>query len=219
MHKQWRIIFIVLVIAVPGAIALRAWLYPPLKLATAQLLPTPKIMLQDYALTVGNKKAQLSLLNGSWALLFFGYASCPDICPLELQKLGQVLKHFDGTASQNKLRVVFVSVDPERDDSELLKKYAGHFHPDMIGVTGTNMEVAALASFFGASYNRTATVAGKDYLIEAGADIPDAFGDHYLVNHSSRIFIMDREGRYVGSFAPPYDSAALIADVEQLLEH
>lgn len=218
MKKQWVFIVVVLAASVALAIMLRAWLHPPLKLATAQLLPTPKIMQQDFVLTMDGTKVPLSYLKGHWTLIFFGYSSCPDVCPVELQKLGQLLKHFDNTDNNNRPRVVFVSVDPERDHPEQLKKYASYFHPSLIGVTGSNMELAALANFFGASFNRTATVAGKEYLVEAGADMPEALGDQYMVNHTSRIFILDPQLRYLGSFAPPYETAALIADVEQMLK-
>ena len=218
MNKQLRFIFILLVCSVGFAIGLRAWLHPPLKLVTAQLLPAPKPMTQDYVLTDGGTKNHLNQVRGRWVLLFFGYTSCPDVCPLELQKLGQMLKHLDQAGAKTRPLVVFVSVDPERDKPELLKKYASHFHDDMIGVTGTNVELAALASFFGAGFNRMATIDGKDYLIEPGADMPGTVGDDYLVNHSSRVFIIDPEVQYVGSFSPPYDTAALVSDVEQLLE-
>lgn len=218
MNKQLQFILIVLTLSAGLAISLRAWLHPPLTLVTAQLLPAPKPMTQNYVLTNGASTIRLNQFREHWTLIFFGYTSCPDVCPLELQKLGQMLKYFDAEGAKKKPLVIFISVDPERDVPELLKKYTGYFHENLIGLTGSNIELATLANFFGASFNRTATIAGKDYLIEAGADMPDAAGDHYLVNHSSRIFIMDPQAQYVGSFAPPYDTAALISDVEQLLE-
>jgi protein SCO1/2 len=217
MNKQWRIILVILALSVVSAMLLRACLHPPLKLSAAQLLPAAKPMLQDYVLSNGAKQIQLNQIRGHWVLIFFGYTSCPDVCPLELQKLGQMLKHFDMLESKKKPLVIFVSVDPERDKPEMLKKYVSYFHQDLLGLTASNVELAALANFFGASFNRTVTISGKDYLVEAGADMPGTAGDHYLVNHSSRIFVMDPQARYVGSFAPPYDTAALIADVEQLL--
>ena len=219
MNRQWLVIVVVLVASVVLAVVLRAWLHPPLKLATAQLLPAPKTIQQDYVLTNGASAVHLNSLKGRWTLLFFGYTSCPDVCPVELQKLGQLLKHFEGIDVNKQPLVVFVSVDPERDHPDQLQKYASYFHPALVAVTGSNLELAALANFFGAAFNRTATVASKEYLVEAGADMPEALRGEYMVNHTSRVFIVDPQLRYVGSFAPPYDTAALIADVEQLLKH
>jgi len=216
--KQKIILFTALLtVSVGVAVGLRAWLHPPLKLQAAQLLPEPK-SLQGYVLTNGDTAINLGLLKGHWALLFFGYTSCPDVCPLELQKLGQMLKRFDALQQKQKPLVIFVSLDPERDTPDRLKTYVNFFQADMIGVTGRNSELASLANFFGFAYNRSTTMAGKDYLIAAGADMPSGSGQHYLVNHSSRIFIVDMQSRYIGSFAPPHDADILFTDMQQLVD-
>jgi len=218
MNKSWRTVCVLLVMGVIAAVGLRMWLHPPLKLQAAQLLPEPK-SIAGYELTMGGTKVNFDMARGRWALVFLGYTQCPDVCPLELQKLAQMLKQFDARDAKQKPLVVFVSVDPERDTPEQLKKYAAFFHPEMLGITGSNSELAALAQFLGASYNRTTTIKGKEYLIQSGADMPTAAEKHYVVNHSSRIYIIDDESRYIGSFAPPHDASILFTDMQQLIRH
>ena len=216
MNNSWRTVLILLVIGLVAAMGLRAWLHPPLKLQAAQLLPEPK-SIAGYELTMGATHVKFDMAQGRWVLIFLGYTECADVCPLELQKLAQMLKQFEASGAQQKPLVVFVSVDPERDTPDLLKTYAAFFHSEMQALTGSNSELAALAQFLGASYNRTTTIKGKAYLIQAGADMPAGSEKHYVVNHSSRIFIVDPQSHYVGSFAPPHDAAILYSDMQQLL--
>jgi len=217
MKKNLVVVSILLAVGIVAIVSLHNWSRrPPPKLQAAQLLPEPKSM-DGYGLTVSGKKLDFSIAKGRWVLVFFGYTNCPDTCPLELQKLGGMLKQFD-EAGATKPMVVFISVDPERDSEKMLQAYASHFYADIVGVTGKNDELAALVKYLGADYNRTTTINKKEYLVEAGADMPPKAGEHYVVNHSSRIFIIDSQSRYVGSFAPPHDAAVLFSDMKQLMD-
>jgi protein SCO1/2 len=218
MRTQRVVIIAILALSLVLAAGLRAWLHPPLRLQAAQLLPQPK-SLANYGFTVDDTRINLDLFKGHWVLIFLGYTSCPDVCPLELQKLAQMLKKFSDAGEKSLPVVLFVSLDPERDKPDTLKGYVKFFNENIVSVTGKNSELAELAGALGASYNRTVTIHGQEYLIAAGADMPADAGEHYLVNHSSRIFIMDDRSRDIGSFAPPHDAATLYSDMQQLIHH
>lgn len=151
---------------------------------------------------------------GKWSLVFFGFASCPDVCPLELQKFSSVWRTM---GDQTNLRVVFVSVDPERDSLARLQEYVTFFHPEMIALTGENSTLAQFANFFGAYYERSVIMDTKVIKIPAGSDMPEGAGDAYQVNHAARLFIVNPEGAYSGSFSPPFNVKILQHDVRLMM--
>lgn len=188
---------------------------PAQPLGIAQLLPEPKPLPE---VTLENHRGETVVANSfrdHWSLVFFGFTSCPDFCPIELQKLGKVL-NLMGVGDE--LQVVFVSVDPERDGQEKLTDYVEFFHPQIIGLRGSNAELAKFAQFFGAAYDRSAIVDTRLLTIPAGINMPTNVGDQYQVNHSTRVFIVNPEGKFIGSFAPPYTAEEIMSDMQKLLD-
>lgn len=122
-------------------------------------------------------------LVGTPSLVFFGYTFCPDICPTTLAE-SVAWKESLGV-SDDQLRTIFVTVDPERDTLEALTDYLGGFDPDVIGLVGDDEQTAAAKAAFGAMSEKT----------EADAD------GFYLVNHTASVFLIDREGRFQGTIA------------------
>lgn len=123
-------------------------------------------------------------LAGEPTLMYFGYATCPDICPTELADTAaavDILKETKGL----RVRPVFVTVDPERDKGEALAEYVGYFHDRMIGLTGTPEEIDAAAKAYRIYY--------------AKAPDPD-FPDGYAMDHSSYVYLLDDEGGFVTYF-------------------
>lgn len=116
-------------------------------------------------------------LSGRWALLYFGYTSCPDVCPTELQAMAAALDAL-GPDLGAQVQPVFVTVDPERDTPERLASYVALFHPRLIGLTGTPAQVAQAARAYRVYY--------------AKAQSEDA--SNYLMDHSSFVYLLDREG-------------------------
>ena len=110
-------------------------------------------------------------------LLYFGYTQCPDECPTTLTTLANALHTLGPRASQ--VRVLFVSVDPDRDTTAVLKRYVSHFGPQFVGLRGGQAELAALS---------------KRYRIAYHYEKPDSYGN-YEVDHSSAIFVFDGRGR------------------------
>jgi protein SCO1/2 len=113
---------------------------------------------------------------GKVTLLYFGYTMCPDLCPTTLTNLADVLKKLGAQADD--LRVLFVTVDPNRDNLPALKRYVALFAPQMVGLRGTPDELAALARRYRVAYSVT----------------PAHDGHPYEVTHSSLVYVFDQIG-------------------------
>jgi protein SCO1/2 len=114
---------------------------------------------------------------GKVAVLYFGYTHCPDVCPTTLAHLTVVLQNLGPLA--DRVRVLFVSVDPRRDTPAVLREYVHAFGPHIVGLTGTPDEIARVA---------------KRYRVAYSYGRPDAQGN-YTVNHSAALFVFDAQGR------------------------
>jgi protein SCO1/2 len=132
-------------------------------------------------------------LVGHWTLLFFGYTFCPDVCPGTLATLAQVADRLEAQWTVEPLQVLMVSVDPERDTPQRLQDYVSHFHPGFLGATGERRQIDALIGQFRARYH-----INRDQ------------GEHYTVDHTAAVFILDPDGRYLGFLTPPLDVDAIV---------
>lgn len=135
---------------------------------------------------------------GRYMLIFFGYTYCPDVCPTELQVMTHALDTMG--AAGERIAPVFITVDPERDTVEQMKSYVENFSPRLVGLTGTPEEIAAVAKAYRVYYAKS----GK-------ADAAD-----YLVDHSSIIYLMDTEGRFLKHFTYTTDAKALAESLAAL---
>ena len=115
---------------------------------------------------------------GKVVMLFFGYASCPDICPITMAQLAQVKQSLGDDADQ--IRIIFISVDPQRDTPELLQRYVDAFGNAATGLTGTERQIASVAKRYRVSFQM-----GKP----SGPE-----GSNYEVTHSRGIYFFDRKG-------------------------
>lgn len=113
------------------------------------------------------KKVRWDDFKGQYRLVYFGYSYCPDVCPLDLQRIMQGFAKFekDKPALAAKVQPVFISVDPERDTPAVLKTYVAAFHPRLIGLTGTPEEIAKVAKDFVVLYNKEETKGASGYLV------------------------------------------------------
>lgn len=132
----------------------------------------------DFTLQAGDKDVSLSDYAGKVVLIYFGYASCPDVCPTSLALLGTGLKKLNGEEIAQ-VQGIFISVDPERDQGEKLQQYAQHFHPNFVGVTGTIPELKKVARQYGAFFEKS--------------DSESALG--YLVDHTSKSYVIGKDGK------------------------
>jgi protein SCO1 len=214
-HAKKAIYLIAILISLGLGITLSVYKFsPPAELAAAQLLPTPAALPNTVLENHRGEVVTQAIFQGQWSLVFFGFTSCPDVCPLELQKMGKLLRL---AGNKNAMQVVFVSVDPERDSAEKMADYVTFFHENMMGVRGKNTNVAQLAQFFGASYDRSVILDDKVLSVPAGIDMPSNAGDTYQVNHSTRFFIVNPKGELMGSFAPPHEVDRILSDMKTLM--
>jgi len=164
----------------------------------AQFNPPP--MATDFTLIdQEGRPVQLSDYRGKLILLFFGYTHCPDVCPTTLAKLNNVFRELGNAAKE--IQVVFVSVDPERDTPEAIKRYLSHFNPSFIGLTGQPEEIEAVVQAYGVYVEKE--------------EVGSAAG--YLINHSARTYVIDQEGKLVLTFAYETEPQDMVSDLKKLL--
>ncbi|MDQ3289301.1 MAG: SCO family protein [Pseudomonadota bacterium] len=142
-------------------------------------------------------------LRGHWTLVSLGFTHCPDVCPMTLAQLSQAQHQWASLPEATRPRVLFISVDPERDSPDRIGEYAHAFHRDTIAATA---DVPALEAFANSLSLVFAKVPPED------GDPPD----QYSVDHSATIAILDPQGRMSGLVQLPMDPAALAADMAAL---
>lgn len=194
-----RIVAVLALLLALLALLLAGWRYFQLSRA-ADALPVNTRMGGDFVLpSTRGVPLDTRDLRGKVVLLNFGFASCPDVCPTVLARLRQVISELGPDAAS--AQVVFVSFDPERDSIELLKGYVAHFHPAIIGATGTGTEIAAVGKQYGVVYMKE--------------DTGSAAG--YGFAHSDYIYLLDTEGRVRKLYDNGTPTTDISRDVRMLL--
>jgi protein SCO1 len=148
---------------------------------------------------IENSDFHLSEMRGRVVALFFGYTSCPDICPTTMAELNQALGELGDQADQ--VQVLFVTVDPERDTPERMQEYVNHFNPDFIGLSGSEAELAKVWSSYG--------------VFREVVEGTSAAG--YLVNHTARVTLIDQQGNLRVSFPVDTPVEDVVHDLKLLL--
>lgn len=146
------------------------------------------------------KRVTEQSFRGKYMLLFFGYTSCPDICPAGLQLMAGALEKLGSKAEH--ITPVFISVDPERDTPEKLAGYVKNFDPCLVGLTGTPEEIAAVAKAYKVYYAKTPS---KEH------------PDDYTMDHTSIIYVMDPNGEFVTHFTPATSVDEMAAKLGKIL--
>ncbi|MGZ5939261.1 MAG: SCO family protein [Rhizomicrobium sp.] len=144
--------------------------------------------------------AQASDYRGKIVVLYFGYTHCPDICPATLANLADAIQKLGSRA--NEVRVLFVTVDPNRDTGPILAGYVRSFAPEIEGLRGSDDQLTDVARRYRVVYSVT----------------PDSRGHPYEVMHSAAAFFFDRNGRARLVATKTDDVARLTADLKQLLD-
>lgn len=129
----------------------------------------------------GNKVSD-SDFRGRLMLIYFGYGYCPDVCPTELANMAAALDVLGDKAEL--VQPIFITVDPERDSVKFLGDYVPQFHSRMVGLTGSPAEIAAVAKSYRVYYQKS---------VDPGAT-------EYLMNHSSFVYLMGRDGEFLTMF-------------------
>ena len=139
-------------------------------------------------------------LKGKPTLIYFGYTYCPDVCPTSLLLMETAIEQLGPNAAQ-KVNLVFITIDPERDTKELIKGYVSNFGSTFEGLTGTPQEIAAAAKAYRVFYQK---VPGKD-------------GSPYLMDHSSIVYVLDSRGRFVTHFTHESKAEQIAAALKKLM--
>jgi protein SCO1 len=120
---------------------------------------------------------------GRPVLLYFGYTTCPDVCPLDLAKIARIAKRVSAEAGVA-VKPLFVTIDPQRDTPARLKSYVHFFGADFSGLTGTPEEIAKIADEYHVFYKK----------------VPAADGSSYMVDHSTVLFLLGTDGSYLDHY-------------------
>jgi len=139
-------------------------------------------------------------LKGKPTLIYFGYTYCPDVCPTSLLLMQTAVEQL-GPDGANKVNLVFITVDPERDTPELIKGYVSNFGPTIIGLTGTPEQIASAARAYRVYYQKA----------------PSKDGGPYLMDHSSILYLLDRNERFITHFTHEAKAEAISAALRRLL--
>lgn len=129
--------------------------------------------------------------------VFFGFTNCPDVCPTTMLELSNRMQELGPDA--DKLRLVFISVDPEQDTVEHLKKYVSNFDPRIVGLTGTPDEIADVAKKYRAVYRKVPTSTG------------------YTMDHTATVFLMDKTGKFAGTLAYQENGESQLSKLKRLI--
>ena len=141
--------------------------------------------------------------HGRAMLIYFGYTYCPDVCPFSLQIMAAALEQLDPEL-RDRIQPILITIDPERDTVDQLSQYVASpaFPPDLIGLTGTPEQIAAVSGVYRVAFRRS----------EGEAE------DDYLMDHSSIVYLMDSQGRFVDVFAHGSDPQTMAARLQEFLE-
>jgi len=191
-----------LIIAILLGAALAVGLFVATKMSTpakplaAFIIPTPGELPEFSLMDQSGTLVNADTFRGQWDLLFFGYTNCPDICPTTLQTLATVKRKLVEAGSQTPPRIVFVSVDPERDTPEIIGQYVDYFGADNLAVTGDPAEIMKLTTALGIYFRK---VPGDDA--------------NYDVEHSAAVLLLDPDGSFSALFSAPQIVANYLHDL------
>ena len=138
-------------------------------------------------------------LKGKPTALFFGFTRCPAVCPVTLQTLTNVLGRMGADA--DRMNVVFVTVDPERDTPQSMRDYLGSFDPRIRGFIGTQAQLVSMADAYRVQFRR----------------VPLDGGD-YTMDHTAAVMLFDERGRFTGTFTSDDDETAIRGKLEGLVQ-
>jgi protein SCO1 len=135
---------------------------------------------------------------GKLMLIYFGYTYCPDVCPTELQTMSDAVDRLGAKGDQ--VQPIFITIDPARDTREQLKGYAENFHPRLLALTGSTAEIAQVARAYKVFYQPVKQGEGA-----------------YLMDHSSIVFLMGRDGKYLAHFGGSFTAEQMAAAIAKQL--
>ena len=138
---------------------------------------------------------------GQWSLVFFGFTSCPDVCPITMSELAQTYRALQALPDQALPQVVFVSVDPERDSIDGVREYVQRFDSEFIGLIGSEVETANIAAQFFVAFSKV-----DEGMVDMGHEMPsmpDMQAGDYMMNHNIHVSLVNPQGELTAVVRPP----------------
>jgi protein SCO1/2 len=137
---------------------------------------------------------------GKYMLVYFGYTFCPDVCPTTLNEVADALDHLGAKA--DRLQPIFITVDPKRDTPSVIKQYVAAFTPRLLGLTGTEEQIAKVAKEYRVYYAEHRTGSGPN---------------DYTMDHSSVLYLMGPDGKFIAPIRADEDGTQMAADLGRLM--
>jgi len=161
-------------------------------------LVNPPVQLQDFTMPSSTgEDMSLSDLDGQWRMIFFGYLHCPDFCPLTLAEYRQVKALLGEDAEQ--IKFLYISVDGLRDTPESMRAYLNNFDPEFIGFSGDDETLESIQSDYGFYYRRQMNTSSQAI---------------YIVDHSTRSYLVNPSGQLVASFTYDAEPRAIASAIQ-----
>ena len=188
-NRTFLLVIVAAVFAGLGLLAAERWLgdgagAPRTAFEAMTPYPTPR-PLPPFTLESADGAVTADTLRGRWTVVFIGFVSCPDVCPTTLTDLGKAQRAWEALPEPQRPRVLFVSIDPERDTPELIAGYARHFHPATLSATQTDpAALEAFTSSLSLGYRK------------------GPLGETYTMDHSGSMVVLDPEVRVAGVIRP-----------------
>ena len=167
---------------------------------TALVLPEPSAVPEFSLLDQHGRPVDRSVFSGQWDLVFFGFTHCPDICPMTLQVLATAKAALAERGQSPLPRIVLVSVDPERDTPELMRRYVDYFGAGNLGITGSLAGIEKLTAGLGIYFKKQ-----------------DAEDENYVVDHSAAVLVIDPQGRFSALFSGPHAVDDYVRDLPLIM--
>jgi protein SCO1/2 len=171
----------------------------PKDLRAVRAFPTPRLLDPWQLVRADGQAIGPADLRGHWTLVFLGFTHCPDVCPTTLQTLAHAQKQWASLPEARRPRLLFVSVDPDRDTPQRTGEYAHFFHSDTWAATAAPAPLAHFAQAMGLVYMK----------------VPLEGGD-YTMDHSATMVVLDPQGRQAGLVGPPLEWQDIASDLARL---
>ncbi len=210
--KSFIVVFITLfaVLVGVGSIWLKSGkdvqLYNATKLQKGKEIPNFSLKYAD------GQNMNLQNLKGQWDLIFFGFASCPDVCPTGLQTLSNIYKKMQEMEQNPIPKITFISLDPQRDNLEDLGDYVHFFNENFSAATGQINQLNILTAALGVVHQRIFDINGQSVVIKNYEHVPDAIKDKYTINHSATLYLINSEGSLIAYFLEQSDEVEKIVN-------
>ena len=165
-------------------------------------IATSDVIGGDFVLRNIDGRVSLKDFRGSVVVVYFGFLSCPEVCPTSMSILTRSLEKLS-PAEKSKTKAILISIDPERDDFQELLEFTNYYHPNILGVTGTDQEVKQVAEQYGAFFEIT---------------VSETVDSAYAYRHSSRYYVIDQQGNLIQAMRHSTTPNELAARIKKIFQ-